>query len=248
MSNFLLTVQGLIKEVARSLGLEIRYAFQNPAITSVDIYRPWISPDNVRCIFDVGANIGQSARKFVEAFPRSTVRSFEPFPAAYEKLAQVSVASSGRIKAYQVACGESEGSMSVVIDHHSASQLNQIRLCSDVTLLTPTERIMTIPVTTIDAICDREHIDMIDILKSDTEGFDAKVLSGAARVLTERRVRCIISEVGFLEDAQHTEFSQVFLLLHKFGYRIAGLYEISYFKNSRCDFGNALFIWQNAYS
>ena len=32
----------------------------------------------VRCVFDVGANVGQSARKFMAAFPRADIYCFEP--------------------------------------------------------------------------------------------------------------------------------------------------------------------------
>jgi hypothetical protein len=79
-------IQGIVKKLARSMGLEIRYAFQNPPLTSAAIYAPWLVRDNVTCIFDVWANVGQSAQAFAREFSGSTIHSFEPFPAAYGRL------------------------------------------------------------------------------------------------------------------------------------------------------------------
>ena len=201
-------IQGIVKKLARSVGLEIRYAFQNPPLTSAAIYAPWLVRDNVTCIFDVGANVGQSAQAFAREFSGSTIHSFEPFPAAYGRLEKLAKASNGRIRAYKLACGASAGHMDI----------------------------------TIDDICDRQDVTKIDILKTDTEGYDAEVLAGARRMLSEERVRCIICEVGFLDDKQHTDFTKVFLFLHRLGFEIAGIYEPSYFSNYRMAFTNALFV------
>jgi hypothetical protein len=38
----------------------------------------------ISTIFDVGANVGQSALKFQEAFPRARIHSFEPVSATYK--------------------------------------------------------------------------------------------------------------------------------------------------------------------
>ena len=97
--------QAALKSVARSVGLEIRYAFQNPPISSPSIYHRWLSPDDARCIFDVGANIGQSATAFAMTFPNATVHSFEPFPAAFHQLAITGAKLKGRIKSWRLALG-----------------------------------------------------------------------------------------------------------------------------------------------
>ncbi len=233
-------IQQAIKKLARRAGLEIRYAFQNPPITDPRIFSRWLERDQVRCIFDVGANIGQSARSFAAAFPSSTIHSFEPFPAAYTRLQQLAESSNGRIRAYQLACGDSEGSMEVSVDPNSVSQLNKLVAVSGVNLSsTKTTRIQ---LCTIDKICEQQNIESIDILKTDTEGYDAKVLAGAMNMLSRGRVKCAVAEIGFLNDLQHTEFSEVFLILHRFDYKLAGIYEISYNRSLACDFANALFV------
>jgi FkbM family methyltransferase len=241
MSATRLAVQHAVKKLARSLGIEIRYAFQNPTITSAKIYAPWLSTDQVTCIFDVGANVGQSARGFVRVFPRSTVHCFEPFPGAYWRLEQLAKSYRGRVKAYQLACGDAEGYIDVAVDPFSGSPLNQ--LCSEPNRRPlPGEQAIRIQIRTIDEICEHEGVGVIDILKTDTEGYDAKVLTGAKRMLSTGGARCVISEVGFMEDGQHTEFAKVFSLLHQLGFEMVGFYETSYLPSGRCDFANALFV------
>ena len=66
-----LRAQAAVKSVTRLFGLEIRYAFQNLPIYSPMIYGRWVRPADARCIFDVGANIGQSAKAFAKAFPNA---------------------------------------------------------------------------------------------------------------------------------------------------------------------------------
>jgi hypothetical protein len=92
------------------------------------------------------------------------------------------------------------------------------------------------PIAPIDDICEQQGITKIDILKTDTEGYDAEVLAGARRMLSEERVRCIMCEVGVLGDKQHTDFTRVFIFLHRLGFEIAEISETSYFSNYRMDF------------
>src|SRR5438105_7739735 len=42
----------------------------------------------IRMIFDVGAHVGESARKFHHAFPEATIHSFEPVSRAFAQLRQ----------------------------------------------------------------------------------------------------------------------------------------------------------------
>lgn len=239
MQRFRFIVQQAIKNVGRAAGVEIRYAFQNPTITDPRLYERWMKPHEVKCIFDIGANIGQSAKKFAQSFPQAVINSFEPFPEAFSALKRIAEASNGRIVPYQFACGDIEERIMVSARDDTASQLNSIsNMAATQTSATSVE----INVRRIDSICAEHDIQMIDLLKTDTEGFDGKVLDGAADMLSTGRVRCVVSEVGFMDDCQHTHFNEIFQKLSGAGYELAGLYELSYLKNGRCDFANALFV------
>jgi FkbM family methyltransferase len=226
------SAQAALKSVARSIGIEIRYAFQNPPISSASLYHRWLSRGDARCIFDVGANIGQSATAFARTFPNATVHSFEPFPAAFHQLAITAAKFKGRIKPWQLALGDEEHTLVTGVEPSSKSQLNTVA---------PGSGGPTVQVTTLDAFCNRERIASIDILKTDTEGHDARVLRGAGRMLIEKRIQCVVSEVGFVGDQHHTPFEDVYAILHANGYRLAGLYEAMYRGSGECDLANALF-------
>jgi hypothetical protein len=59
-------------------------------------------------------------------------------------------------------------------------------------------------------------------------------------MLRDKRIRCIVSEVGFVGDSHHTPFEEVYTLMQANGYQLAGLYEAIY-RRSGESFANALF-------
>ncbi len=58
------------------------------------------------------------------------------------------------------------------------------------------DEILTVPMTTLDAHAAAEGLDRMDFLKIDAEGFELFVLRGARRLLSSRRVRWVLLEVG----------------------------------------------------
>lgn len=56
-----------------------------------------------------------------------------------------------------------------------------------------------VKVSTIDRYCADKKIERIDLLKSDTQGFELEVLKGARHMLVERRVGAIYVEITFAQ-------------------------------------------------
>ena len=56
---------------------------------------------------------------------------------------------------------------------------------------------INVDVTTIDNYCRDYGIERIDILKSDTQGFDLEVLKGASRLLDQHRIHLVYVEIVF---------------------------------------------------
>lgn len=236
-----LSIQSAIKTIGRRAGVEIRHAFQNPSIYDLAIYSRYFAATDVRCVFDVGANIGQSAKGFARAFPHSKIHSFEPFPGAYRRLARVADASRGQIKAYRLACGDSNGHVESAVEPESTASWN--RISAPLSGSNPaTNGKLLIEVKRVDTICSELGVGSIDVLKTDTEGYDAKVLAGAAEMLGAGRIRSVVSEVAFADDQQLTPFGEVFALLARYDFEFAGVYEVTYLPNGKCHFANALFV------
>ena len=65
----------------------------------------WIKDLNPQVIFDIGANIGQSAIAFHALFPSAQIYSFEPVPDCFEEL---NVRTSGilNIHTFNIALGD----------------------------------------------------------------------------------------------------------------------------------------------
>jgi FkbM family methyltransferase len=95
-----------------------------------------------------------------------------------------------------------------------------------------------VQVTTLDEYCRTAGIDYIDILKTDTQGFELEVLRGAAGLIAEQRINLLHMEVIFAsiyEDIPPFDAVYRFLLDH--GFELVGFYQLE-FVNQRagwCD-------------
>lgn len=61
---------------------------------------------------------------------------------------------------------------------------------------------------TIDGFCEQENIEKIDLLKIDTEGFDLEVLEGARKIISQKGIDVIYTELTFMKDTN--KFSRAF--------------------------------------
>ena len=83
-----------------------------------------------------------------------------------------------------------------------------------------------VTITTVDGFCMRQDIERIDLLKTDTEGFDLEVLYGATHMLENDRCLFVYSEVTFDDsDRHHTSFNQLSEFLIARNFRFVALYE-----------------------
>ena len=122
-------------------------------------------------IFDVGANIGQSSVWFRKSFPKATIHAFEPFEVIFRELTNNSDAIC-----HKFGFGAKEEVVRVAPPNSAHDQQANLRTLAN-------EGGEEILVKTIDGFCENNNIPYIDILKSDTEGFELEVLRGAARML-----------------------------------------------------------------
>ncbi|HEY2251131.1 MAG TPA: FkbM family methyltransferase, partial [Planctomycetaceae bacterium] len=72
----------------------------------------------IKCVFDVGANVGQSARKFMAAFPRADIYCFEPVIECFNRLT-VAVAANKRVHCHQIALGNADAEGTLYLTSHT---------------------------------------------------------------------------------------------------------------------------------
>ncbi|NNG04922.1 MAG: FkbM family methyltransferase [Inquilinus sp.] len=136
-------------------------------------------------VFDVGANIGQYARRLRRAGYAGRIVSFEPQAAAHAALAGAAAGDPGWDVAPRVAVGDSDRPVTLNIsaesDMSSALPFTaEMAELLDSAAYSGTE---TVPQARLDALFD-DHARPGDrvLLKSDTQGYDRQVLDGAAGV------------------------------------------------------------------
>jgi len=169
-------------------------------------------------IFDVGANIGQSAKRFRAAYPQVEVFCFEPGKAAYAQLSRV-VGNDRRTHCYQTALGSRQGTASLLLE----GTPDRFRIEKHAPAGARTE---TVSIDTLSHVCSRFAIREISYLKIDTEGYDLEVLRGGETLLRERRVQVIEVEAAMGPDNdRHIPYAEFVCYLEMFGYRLFGIYE-----------------------
>ncbi len=175
-----------------------------------------------RVIFDVGANVGQSASLMSARFPESEIYSFEPSADTYQQL-QRNVQQYDRVHCIQLALGASKKIAQMALDGSSDRSF----LIDESTQESPKDvSSESVQVDTLDSFCSAKKIDRINFLKIDTEGGDLDVLKGAAMLLKEHRVDIVEVEAGMNpNNERHVPFETLKAFLESNKYYLFGIYE-----------------------
>lgn len=233
----------LIKSTVRSLGFEIRRPL--PPAPGQD----WIAdlqrlfhPRPATVIFDIGANVGQTSLRLATAFPPpATIVAFEPASATFAQLS-TAVARFAHVLPQQFAVGDQPGRLR--LHHGSNSQLNRFVPVASVSANTHEE----VTVTTVDAAARTLGLVRIDLLKTDTEGYEGAVLRGASGLLQQGGIRAVLAEASF-ESAPdlHTSFDEIRALLEPHGFCLHRIYDCEHW-GLRLKFCNVLFLHEASFS
>lgn len=187
-------------------------------------------------IFDVGANVGQTAWGLVRYFRSARIHCFEPVSSTYQVL-KARFGSYRNVTCVRAALGEQSESRTISL--YDNSEQNTL-VESGAAWATGSGRKEVIRVTTLDEFCSEKAIRKIDILKLDVQGWEMHVLRNQS--VPARFIYC---EVGFRKDEPDMQY---FNLLNDYmldaGYEFGGLYEqFRYGAHKQfVGFANALYI------
>lgn len=134
-------------------------------------------------MLDVGGNVGCMALTLSRLRPDLEVHSLEPSPETFCSLTANIAANRGRrVRCHQLAAGAMCGQMAFSNDIHTPA-LN--RLVSDAeTICRP---VINVAIITLDSFIMELGVDQVAFLKIDVEGYEPSVISGAARLLAEKK-------------------------------------------------------------
>ena len=175
--------------------------------------RTFVPRTRIRTIFDVGANLGQSAEYYLRNFPGARLHCFEPSQATF---LQLKAQLKGRAQLHRIALGATAGTgqISTGDDSDMRSLLESGG---------PTEQVS---IQRLDDFCQDAGIEQIDLLKIDTEGYDLEVLKGGERLLTSANAALVQVEAGMHPDNErHVPFEKLKSHLERRGYRLFAFYE-----------------------
>ena len=154
-------------------------------------------------VLDIGAHKGESINFFLNNFKINKIISFEASPVNFDNLKNKEVRlkkkfSKSIIKLENMALGSSiESKKLKQFDESSSSTLSQINKNSKyfkkkfawVNLF---NKKIQIDINTLDNYIEVNRIDLIDLIKIDTEGFEFEILQGTTRNF--KRVKLILFE------------------------------------------------------
>jgi FkbM family methyltransferase len=189
---------------------------------------------DAQTIFDVGANVGQSAKTYRRLYPGAEIWSFEPFPDSYKTLCR----SLGDKKFHPTALALSDRISKTELNIGGDSITNSL-----LRRKSHTGKTIEVQTDTIDNFCRTRGIPHIDILKVDVEGAEERVFRGARDMFSRGAVRAVFVEVYFRPVYERMPlFGDLDAHLNKLGFGLCGLYSLYASHDNFLSFGNALYL------
>jgi FkbM family methyltransferase len=193
-------------------------------------------------IFDVGANVGQTIDALRKVFPSPIIHAFEPGKAAFDFLLQTH-SKLPYVRLNNLALGSKPGQQ-IFFEHSKSYHSSFLPLGPDPRPdgWGPISDQREIEVSTVDRYCMQHEIQFIDLLKSDTQGFDLEVLKGAQGLLNARKIRLIYLEIIFQKLYEGIpRLDEIYRFISDHGFELVSFYKC-YYLNGRAGRTDALFI------
>ncbi len=197
------------------------------------------------CVFDIGANVGQSISNYRQLFPDCTIRAFEPNPSVFKDL-RAEWGTSDGIVLEQVGLADRDGEFPFY-----ATRIPEVG-----SLLKPADRLIRlstehkydydiIPVSccTLDGYCRRNGVGSIDIVKIDVQGNELAVLKGSAELLANNAIALVYLEIILAESyEQQSGMTRILDLMARHGYALWDIMPFLYTTPGRVWTANAIFL------
>jgi FkbM family methyltransferase len=199
---------------------------------------------DVKTIFDVGSNIGQTTRKYRKIFPKARIFGFEPFEPVYKEYIS-NINGDNLVYPENFALSDKNGDAKFFMNncHYTNSLLPVTEEPADSSDNYNLLSIAKVKTKTLDDYCHEKGIKHINILKLDVQGGEKLVLDGAKEMLSEMNIDIIYSEVEFKSIYKDQPlFEDILKLLETYGYQFYKKYNIYNSDDGSLLSGDAIFI------
>jgi len=192
-------------------------------------------------IFDVGANVGQTASACVNNFPGAVIHSFEPSPGTFAEL-DANCKGFKNQHSWNFALGSKEETLE--FKENSFSEMSSLLKETNLTW-GEVINIRKVPVKTINGFVAEHKIRNVDILKTDTQGFDLEVFKGASDLFRQNRVHLVYFEFTFMHLYEGLpSFSSMMAFMEENGFSLKGIYDPHY-RGGMLGWADFLFVNKN---
>lgn len=183
------------------------------AIREIAKVLPTFAPE---VLVDVGANVGRSTRELLEAVETgAAVFAFEPIARSFQQLHET-LGGHGGVILEQACLGSVEGSVLMT----ARGTANSNRIVAEGEVRGATE---VVPMIRGDAYFRGRGVEMIDLFKSSTNGWDLDVLVGMIDYLASQRIRAIQVVTALASgETRACPFEKMTAFLEPFGYGVLG--------------------------
>ncbi|HEA28717.1 MAG TPA: FkbM family methyltransferase [Leeuwenhoekiella sp.] len=187
--------------------------------------------------FDIGVNHGQSLHKIRKYHPNAFIHGFEPSKYCFQEL--IRDFNSDKIILNNFAVGDKNGISE--FNEYSWDSLNSLLKRA----YTKSKIVETyqVDVISVDNYCEKNKIDHIHFLKTDTEGYELNVLKGAERLMKNNKIKFVLIELFFdLNFIGQSAAGDIFNFLEKNNFKLVRFYAFSYSDKGLSSKTDALFI------
>lgn len=235
-AHFLRPIRKAIKQLLRRAGIDIRFIPELGFDAYADMRK--LAATDRPVVFDVGANRGQTIEHFRNVFARPVIHAFEPGHDTFAEL-QRSRAGIPDVHLNNFALGaraESRTFLQNQFDNMSSFLEPSVDAWGEIKDRYPVD------VMTIDDYCAARGIERIDILKSDTQGFDLDVLKGAQRMIDKRAIGLIFMEITFSDMYKGLpRLDEIYAFLTGRRFALVSFYDF-YYQHGRAGWTDTLFV------
>ena len=183
----------------------------------------YINNFNTEIIFDIGANIGQSATFYREKFPNSKIYSIEPVSESYNQL-KINTKNLD-VNCCNLAFGSNEGVVKMAISNISKHSVSNT-IVNNIEENNLDCRYEEVNLTTIDKFLIDNSIKHVNYMKVDTEGHDLEAMKGAENALINKSIDFIETELSMNPTNKfHVDYFSMVEYMLKYNYLVFGIYE-----------------------
>lgn len=219
------------KQICKTAVTRLALNYIRPSWPQKQFLKHMLRRQEIDCVLDVGANVGQYGSELRQIGYTGTIISFEPDPDAFERL-QIRASKDARWLTRNIGLGASEGTLT--LNRMAISQFNSFHSPSieDTKVFQEYNRIIDrvpVPVNRLDHIWpELQKVARFSrvFLKMDTQGYDLEVFKGASAAWGQIRGLQSEAAVDRLYDGS-PGFATSLDVYRTAGFALAGVFAVN---------------------